>query len=322
MAKVKPEELSGKQLVWHGEFELGNKLIPEVLCTNRKHEFMPELNELFLQVTVVAKANTKEILLIAKQNEDYVKIAEILFELLRYENLLDGRFYVTNRLTLDGADITPIVQEWLPYYKSKKAYTYICLIYDDSDEYKSLFLKWRNMCDELNIIHQMFLYASYSEDITPDVKLALMLQTFEPLADMLYAKGLISLEKQPYITKSIQCIHCNNEVSVQIKNRALFLSDRLQGIMDKYGLGIFDNDNVEELIRKAVNLRNKIVHLDMSNSDTLSGEESGVYIYKFSLLYRNIILSELGLESSGYNLIIEGWVRMLEKQFGHCMIKK
>jgi len=55
--------------------------------------------------------------------------------------------------------------------------------------------------------------------------------------------------------------------------------------------------------------------------NVLSGKESGVYIYKFSLLYRNIILNELGSDSSGYIVVTENWVRNFEKDFIHYIIK-
>lgn len=245
-----------------------------------------------------------------------------MFEILKYENLFDGRFYTTTELKLDGMDIAAIItQEWLAYFESKKSYTYICLRYDDDAEYKSLFQQWNEMCDNLGIIHQMYLYSCYSSDITPDVKLALLLQTFEPIADMLYDNGKISLSKMPYITKSIECDNCGHIVSANIKNKEIHFSDRIKAIINKYGVGIFDGDNKEIVIEKAVNLRNKVVHLDCQQTDVLSGKESGVYIYKFSLLYRNIILNELGLESSGYNAVIENWIRNFEREFSHYMIK-
>lgn len=322
MAKIESETLIGKTLEWKGEFDLENKFIPEIICTNRKHEFSIGRDDIFINIVLIAKANTKEVLLTAREDTKYENLQKVLIELLKYENLFDGRFYTTTVLKFDGMDIDTIIsQEWLTYFKSKKSYTYIGLKYDDDAEYKSLFQQWNEMCDNLGIIHQMYLYSCYSSDITPDVRLALLLQTFEPIADMLYDNGKISLSKMPYITKSIECDNCGHIVSANIKNKEVHFSDRIKAIINKYGVGIFDGDNKEIVIEKAVNLRNKVVHLDCQQTDVLSGKESGVYIYKFSLLYRNIILNELGLESSGYNIVIENWTRNFDREFIHCMIK-
>ncbi len=322
MAKIESEILVGKTLEWKGEFDLKNKFIPEIICTDRKNEFSIVRDGITINVLLIAKANIKEILLTASENTEYENLSNVLFELLKYENLFDGRFYETIILQLDGMDIAAIIsQRWLPYFGSKKSYTYICLKYDDDTEYKSLFQQWNEMCDNLGIIHQMYLYSCYSSDITPDVKLALLLQTFEPISDILNDKGKIVLTKTPYITKSAPCNHCGEMVSATIKNKELLFSDRIRAVINKYGVGIFDNDNKEVLIEKSVNLRNKVVHLDCGQTDVLTGKESGVYLYKFSLLYRNIVLNELGLESSGYNVIIENWIRNFDREFNHCMIQ-
>ena len=322
MAKIENELIIGETLVWKGEFDLGNNFIPEIICTNRKNEFSVSKGDSSINIELTAKANTKEVSLTANENIAYENLEKVLFQLLKYENLFDGRFYTATELKLDGMDITAVISsKWLSYFKSKKSYTYICLKYDDDAEYKSLFQQWNEMCDNLGIIHQMYLYSCYSSDITPDVKLALLLQTFEPIADMLYDNGKISLSKMPYITKSIECDHCGQVVSVNIKNKGVHFLDRIKAIIDKYGAGIFDDDNKEVMIEKAVNLRNKVVHLDCQQTDVLSGEESGVYIYKFSLLYRNIILNELGLESSGYNAVIENWIRNFDREYIRYRIK-
>ena len=268
MAKIESEILVGKTLEWKGEFDLENKFIPEIICTDRRNEFSIVRDEITINVLLIAKANIKEILLTASENTEYENLSNVLFELLKYENLFDGRFYETIILQLDGMDIAAIVsQKWLPYFGSKKSYTYICLKYDDDTEYKSLF------------------------------------------------------QQTPYIIKSAPCNHCGEMVSATIKNKELLFSDRIRAVINKYGVGIFDNDNKEILIEKSVNLRNKVVHLDCGQTDVLTGEESGVYLYKFSLLYRNIVLNELGLESSGYNVIIENWIRNFDRKFNHCMIQ-
>lgn len=322
MATINSETLIGKTLEWKGAFDIGKRVPLEMISTNRKHEFSIDRNDISIEIVLIAKFNTKEVLLTASEDTAYENLENVLFDLLKYENLFDGRFCTTTELKFNGIDIANIIfQEWTAYFKSKKSYTYICLKYDGDEEYKSLFQRWNEMCDNLGIIHQMYLYSCYSSDITPDVKLALLLQTFEPIVDMLYDNGKISLSINPYITKSKECDNCGHIVSVNIKNKDVHFSDRIKAVINKYGVSIFGGDDKEKVIEKSVNLRNKVVHLDCRQTDVLSGEESGVYIYKFSLLYRNIILHELGLESSGCNAVIESWIQDFDRKYSCYMIR-
>lgn len=322
MPEIDTKNLIGCQLTWKGKFDLENSFISEIASTNRTHNFSLQLNTIKVQVSLTALVNTKEIVLISEEKTRYCELCELLFEFLRYENLFDGRFFYAQKIYFDNLDLTPTIsQEWLSYYSSTISYTYINFNYNSDTEYKNLFLKWKHIHHDLTVTHQMFLYSCFSTEFTPDVKLALLLQTFEPISDRLYHKGDIKLTKQPYVTKSAICNNCQEKIVVNIRNRELHFGDRLQAIVGKYGTGIFDCDNTALLIDKSVNLRNKIVHLDASNPNILSGKESGAYIYKFSLLYRVIIWQELGLSPSKYNAVIETCIGSFNKQYPCSIIQ-
>ena len=81
MAKIESEILVGKTLEWKGEFDLENKFIPEIICTDRRNEFSIVRDEITINVLLIAKANIKEILLTASENTEYENLSNVLFEL-------------------------------------------------------------------------------------------------------------------------------------------------------------------------------------------------------------------------------------------------
>ena len=322
MTEIDTKNLMGNQLTWKGEFDLGKSFISEIVFTNRTHKFSLPLNTTKVQISLTALVNTKEIVLISEKKIKYCELGGLLFDLLRYENLFEGIFFHTQQLYFDSLDLTPTIsKEWFSYYSSTISYTYINFSYDSDTEYKNLFLKWKCIDHDFHIAHQMFLYSCFSTELPFDIKLALLLQTFEPVSDILYRKGNIILTKPLHITKSITCNNCQEKTIVNIPNKELHFFDKLQAIVNQYGGEIFGCDNTALLIDKSVNLRNKVVHLDASNPNILSAEESGAYIYKFSLLYRIIIWRELGLSPSKYNTVIEAWIRSFNKRYPCSIIQ-
>lgn len=310
------------KITWIGEYIISEEFNQNLICTNRKHNFTLDFNTNALDIEVISKATIKQITISSKSKFNYYDYSYYLYELLRYENIFDGRFYHQYNLYLDDKKIDDLNKDDLPYYRSKQKYLFIGIIYDNHEEYKSLFLKWLEISKKYSIIHQMFLYACYANDITPDVKLALLLQTFEPIANMLHEEKKIQLIKQPTITIFNKCDICNNIISIQKKNNKLYFSDRLNTILEKYGNQLFKLEDREMLVDKAVKTRNKIVHLDTSVENTMKGEESGVYLYKFALLYRIIILKELDLDEEVYNNVVNDWATQFDNKYIDYLITK
>ena len=80
--------------------------------------------------------------------------------------------------------------------------------------------------------------------------------------------------------------------------------------MNCYGNDIFREDDIDGVLEKSVNLRDKIVHLDRSIEETLNGKQATYYLQKFIMLYITVILTELGIE---YNQLRPEISKSLEK---------
>ena len=58
---------------------------------------------------------------------------------------------------------------------------------------------------------------------------------------------------------------------------------------------MFDGDNIPEILKRTVNTRNKMFHVNSKKGDAMTGGQCGFYIRKYVELYRVVILSELKL---------------------------
>ena len=237
-----------------------------------------------LKITVIRMGNEETINIQGDVEVDYA--VKILFLFLRLDNLFDGFFIKPEKIIIDGKNSPRYLKNWLPFYKSAQVMD--CLSYQGS-EWSEIFKRWINLDNSLGIIHNMFLYANYSEDLTPDVKCALILQTFEPLADDLIDKEYIKID-----AKESQRI-CKNCGNITKQKTKITLADKLICIMETFGKDIFVKENIAHLAKMAKNTRNKIVHLDRDKKETLSGKQTGCYYFKFNLLYRIIIFRMLGI---------------------------
>lgn len=317
MKKFREKKLECNRIKWSGIVKLKKK--ENVFFVNKTHKFeIVYKNERFI-VEIDSIKNQKEIAISSDNMMDFKIFEELLLEILRFENIFDGCFYSFKEFKIDERNVERRRIDWVPYFFSKKRYMDAWVSFDDSEEYKKFFSIWLELNNELGIIHQMFLYSKYAMDITPDVKMALLLQTFEPMADILKKKGKISLPKKISVVNKKVCTNCNNEITISYEKEIDF-KHKLKAIIDTYGTYIFANEAKDKLLDKAVNTRNKIVHLNAGKKNTMSGPESGFYLYKFELLYRIIVLSELGFEENVYlNTFIE-WVKDFDKRYNDHII--
>lgn len=109
--------------------------------------------------------------------------------------------------------------------------------------------------------------------------------------------------------------HCNRVVSRTVKNKDLKFKDMLEPLLKKYGKAIFKGDSKTKLIAKAVNIRNKVDHVGANTENAMNGKQCGFYIYKFSLMYRYIMLQEIGVEAEKINPYIIEWVENFNMEF-------
>ena len=265
-------------------------------------------NNVTYKIRIVLTANRKKIEIEASPISSIDAMLNIVHEILRFENLFEGMFFPLVFFTADGENYTDKVQrKQLNYYQSQKRYAYIPINMDDR-EYRKLFRAWLKEEKKNRIIHPVFLYSVYLEGMPVDIRMALLLETFEPIAEDLHNRGIITLIKPPTKTFTNRCKHCGRTVSRTVPNKELEFKDKLQPILKKYGKIIFKDDSRTKLIAKSVKVRNKVDHVNAKTENVMNGKQCGFYIYKFSLLYRYIMLQEIGIAPKDINPYIVEWV--------------
>ena len=149
------------------------------------------------KIQVVVEQELKRIITISADSEIAAGHLHSVFS--RVERLLmlfDGRFFPLETLEFTGATETP--EHML------KAYAQHCLIgrlsyFESSDFCKStanklidfsdvlsgnLYCVWDDILDELDIVHQVFLYSSSNNGLPVDIKSAFLIEVAEPLVEI------------------------------------------------------------------------------------------------------------------------------------------
>lgn len=286
-----------------------------MLMRCRENCILLKRNSIKYKIKVVLNANCKKVEITSELHSTINAMLEIIHEILRFENLFEGLFFPLVSFTADEKDYTVEVQKkQLDYYKSQKRYAYIPIEMGDQ-KYRKIYRNWIKEEKKNKIIHPVFLYSVYLEGMPVDIRMALLLETFEPIAEDLHNRGIIILIKPPTKTYTNKCKKCGSSVSRTVPNRELEFKDKLKPLLKKYGKIIFKGDTKTKLIAKSVKVRNKVDHVNANTENAMNGKQCGFYIYKFSLMYRYIMLKEIGVEDKDINSYISEWVENFNRKY-------
>ena len=179
-----------------------------------------------------------------------------------------------------------LMHQRLSYFKSSDLVSYKVDKLLEFEEVLNfdLYDKWEHLLEELDIAHQMYLYAMGDTKITVDVKCAFLIELSETLVEVLKA-----------YTNSFQKLKPGNGTSLRACVKAL---------IEEYGKDIFEREmeaNEKEFLSTVINSRVRIMHIKRNQKiKYFDGNESVLYILKLSLLYRRILLEILGVEKQVY----------------------
>lgn len=272
-------------------------------------------NNIKYKIKIVLTANRKKVEIISESLSTINAMLSIIHDILRFENMFEGLFFPLVSFTADDKDCTEEVRKkQLDYYKSQKRYAYIPIVMDNQ-KYRKLYRNWLKEENKNKIIHPVFLYSVYLEGMPVDIRMALLLETFEPIAEELHNRGITTLVKPPTKTFTNRCKNCNRLVSRTVPNKELEFKDKLQPLIKKYGKIIFKGDAKTKLIAKSVKVRNKVDHVNANMENAMNGKQCGFYIYKFSLMYRYIMLQEIGVEDEDINVYLSEWVENFNEKY-------
>lgn len=301
-----------------GEYEINT---PSMMLLKRINKLNLKKNNINYHIEISALAYQKKIVVNTEPDANFCEIFKIVTEILRFENIFEGCFYkIVSYKFAENEYIEKIKKYLLSYFESSYSFTPFPFQYNDKD-YRKLFFKWKKLKQDWGIIHSMFLYSTYTKGITSDIKMALLLEVFEPIAEQLYTEGEIVLKKAPYKTFSERCTNCGNIVTKTVVNKSLYFADKLKPVITKFGCEIFQKENIDKLIEYSVGVRNKVDHVKKTSNKCMSGKQCGFYLYKFSLLYRFIVLKRLGIHELQLKPTIISWRERFDKKYRMYIIR-
>lgn len=214
----------------------------------------------------------------------------------RYMQIFDGKFVpIISTETINEKEqvvsgfeekIKSFLETRLSYFSSQDIYkgvhSKLCEPISYLDE--KMLNSWLQLQDELDLIHQSFLYFTCDNHMPIDIRLAHIIENFEPLSEYLSMKD-------------------NFYILVEDNGKTI-LKTHIDAIICKYGNLIFNLEymkNKNQFLQLLVNSRNRIMHTKRKfNKIYIKGPVNLMYCGKFSLLYRTILLNLLGIKEVDY----------------------
>lgn len=221
----------------------------------------------------------------------------ILTRIERLMMILDGMFIPLSELKLSESNTADesllisfqnnLVKGRLSYFSSADFCNYKVskLLEFNTIITAELFYKWEQLLDELDMVHQMYLYSLSNSKITVDVKCAFLIELAEPLIEIVKA-------------------HTNLFSSLIPGARGTSLKNCIDALITKYGIDIFNSEvknDYDRFLSAMVNSRVRIMHIKREQKGVFfNGTESVLYIQKMNLLYRRILFEVLDIAETHY----------------------
>lgn len=256
-------------------------------------EFETRDNKFFRKIE---QCGYRKISIKALEETSVFELYGVFTKIERLLMIFDGQFLNLENLEFTDSSDTEksmlksvgnnLMHQRLSYFKSSDLVSYKVdkLLEFEEVLNSDLYDKWEHLLEELDIAHQMYLYAMGDTKITVDVKCAFLIELSETLVEVLKA-----------YTNSFQKLKPGNGTSLRACVKAL---------IEEYGKDIFEREmeaNEKEFLSTVINSRVRIMHIKRNQKiKYFDGNESVLYILKLSLLYRRILLEILGVEKQVY----------------------
>lgn len=256
-------------------------------------EFETRDNKFFIKIE---QCGYRKISIKALEETSVFELYGVFTKIERLLMIFDGQFLNLENLEFTDSSDTEksmlksvgnnLMHQRLSYFKSSDLVSYKVdkLLEFEKVLNSDLYDKWEHLLEELDIAHQMYLYAMGDTKITVDVKCAFLIELSETLVEVLKA-----------YTNSFQKLKPGNGTSLKACVKAL---------IEEYGKDIFEREmeaNEKEFLSTVINSRVRIMHIKRNQKiKYFDGNESVLYILKLSLLYRRILLDILGVEKQVY----------------------
>lgn len=305
------------EVKYHGLYD-GKSLLPYAIERN----WELKRSKINYDIEILTKLNQKSITIKLSDSVPFERVHAILCKILRYECLFDGRFFKMNKYEVDGIDITAEMREnMLSYYEGKRAYTIFSQPVNDM-AYKRGFCAWERYDKKALQMDQMFYYIGFGDGLTADLRLVLFSEIFEPLSEYLASLQKIQINcSQLPKQRNTKCPQCGCKYKISIPSIPSF-KDKIDSVIQGYGRTAFNGDNIPEILKRTVNTRNKMLHVDAKKEDAMTGGQCGFYIRKYVELYRVVVLSELKLWNADLENELAEAINGYNADFKKLRIKK
>ena len=256
-------------------------------------EFETRDNKFFIKIE---QFGYRKISIKASEETSVFELYGVFTKIERLLMIFDGQFLNLENLEFTDSSDTEksmlksvgnnLMHQRLSYFKYSDLVSYKVdkLLEFEEVINSDLYDKWEQLLEELDIAHQMYLYAMGDTKITVDVKCAFLIELAETLVEVLKV-----------YTNSFQKLKPGNGTSLKACVKAL---------IEEYGKDIFEREmeaNEKEFLSTVINSRVRIMHIKRNQKiKYFDGNESVLYILKLSLLYRRILLEILGVEKQVY----------------------
>ena len=239
-------------------------------------EFETRDNKFFIKIE---QCGYRKISIKALEETSVFELYGVFTKIERLLMIFDGQFLNLENLEFTDSSDTEksmlksvgnnLMHQRLSYFKSSDLVSYKVdkLLEFEEVLNSDLYDKWEHLLEELDIAHQMYLYAMGDTKITVDVKCAFLIELSETLVEVLKA-----------YTNSFQKLKPGNGTSLKACVKAL---------IEEYGKDIFEREmeaNEKEFLSTVINSRVRIMHIKRNQKiKYFDGNESVLYILKLSL---------------------------------------
>jgi len=333
-----------------------NKLIVEFNNTEnlKRKDFSENINFIVDDINIKHFINKKKYVVIITSNtekdRDYLfSYFADYFELI---NLVIGYFPTIIKTTYEANSLKYIVENEIvskyitsgEYIKSDLGF----LKKLDNSSFKEAYIRYRNFSTDAILQMSMYFISTMKRNSYVEINVVNILQTLDGLYDKL---SIFKNKVEDYSTemnndiinliKDIDFTYINKKYknSLSINNRIISSIQRMNYIPYRRKLkNMFQYSNYlvfkEEkknnnspfikyniLINKCVNTRNRLSHI-INNEDYLFETENTVYIHKLVLIFRLLVLEEIGLNKSIDAQLFDLHVSSINKYIQSVLSKK
>lgn len=245
-----------------------------------------------INISVAGEVTTKRLLNV------YYRIKYLLW-------LSEGQFLLVEKATENEIDITQsLIERTLPSLETASFIIGRGNLFDDLTILsQDTLLGWSSIQSELDISFNMMLYSVSNANFPIEVKCAFLIESFIPLFELINDRGIVA---RP-----------------ELKKKDSKLQKYLITIIQYHGKDIFRKEIDQDLEKFAYILketRNLVAHIKKEQGKiVLTSEESVVYIFKLSLLYRVVLLDLLGVPYEKYKNEIIDSVSIFDSNVNLCI---